>query len=105
MFRHVLISATYESDSAVTSSDVTRILREGFEERDYDLHQIMSYQMPYPQSPMAAGLRDGWMRMTDVERRRLSESFPELYQPLLILLGVEDPVVRTPDSGRLGAES
>lgn len=96
MYRHLLIAATYENDKAVPSSQITAIVREGLESFDVDLERITSYQMPYAVNPMAAGLKDIWMGMSDPARVKLASLFPELAQAITLMLGVDDVTAATP---------
>lgn len=96
MYRHLLIAATYENDKAVPSSQITAIVREGLESFDVDLERITSYQMPYAVNPMAAGLKDIWMGMTNADQQDFQEGFPELYSAIRMMLGVDDVATAHP---------
>ncbi len=84
--RHVLISASYESDKAVPSRDLTRIVRDGLSELDVDVEQIMSYTQSYRMSPMAVGLIEVWQNLSQAEREDVP---PKLTNALMLMMGVE----------------
>lgn len=87
--RHILITASYESDKAIPSMEITRIVRNGLSDLDVEVEQIMSYTQSYRMSPMAAGLIEVWQNMSDAEREKVPS---KLAHSIMVMMGVEGSI-------------
>lgn len=86
MRRHLLISATYDSDRAIPSRDVSKLVVAGLRDYDVDVAAITTYTQTYAATVQAACLKDAWVEMTDEQRAQLPA---RLVVALCVMLGVE----------------
>lgn len=83
--RHLLISATYDSDRGIPSRDVSTVVVRGLRDFDVDVAGVTTYTQTYEATVQAACLKDAWMDMSDSERANLPV---RLVAAICVLLGV-----------------
>lgn len=86
---HILISATYETDEPIPSRFLSNAVRD-IVGRTEVLNSILTYQMPYPISPMQCGLKECWADFTDEEREGFAEQYPDLATAISLMCGEGD---------------
>jgi hypothetical protein len=88
-FVHVLIAASYEGDP-IPSRMLSDVVSDRVISLGEEMRQIMTYQMPYPVSPVACGLKDVWGSYDVADKEMFAEAHPDLATAIALMVGVED---------------
>lgn len=87
MLRHVILTATYESNQAIPSKTFTQAIKETIDrEPDAQAAAAVTYTSHFPINPMNVAIKDVWMNMSTVERRDLEKWYPDLTKTIFLLL-------------------